>query len=368
MTSTFGENIVLSLFGESHGPAVGCVIDSPSPGIPVDLEAVARHLARRAPGGGGPWSTARKEADEPEILSGLFEGRTTGTPLAAVIRNADTRSGDYAALARAPRPGHGDLTGRVRYGGANDPRGGGHFSARVTAGLCFAGAVAMQALARMGVSFRARIVEIGGVADPADPDRLTQAPDVSGKRFPVLTDAAGEAMLAEIDRARAAGDSVGGVVEVRVAGLPCGLGAPVFDRVETKLGAMLFSLPAVRAVAFGDGFACARRRGSANNDRPTPSPDGTPERIGRATNRAGGAEGGVTTGLPILARIAFKPTPSIAAQQTTVDPETNLEVPLSVHGRHDPCVVPRAVPLVESAAAFAVWDLVASARAKEPVV
>ena len=365
MTSSFGENIRLSLFGESHGKAVGCVIDSPPPGIPIDQAALARHMARRAPAGGGPLSTARRETDAPEILSGLFEERTTGTPLAAVIRNADARSGDYAKLRRAPRPGHGDLTGLLRYGGANDPRGGGHFSARVTAGLCFAGAVAMQALARLGATVRARIVEIGGVADPADPDHAEQIPDVSHKPLAVLSDDAGSAMIAEIERTRVEGDSVGGVVEVRVAGIPAGIGAPVFDRVETKLGSMFFSLPAVRAVAFGDGFACARRRGSANNDRPVPSPDGDPSRIGRATNRAGGAEGGITTGLPIIARLAFKPTPSISAPQTTVDPETNREVPLSVPGRHDPCVVPRAVPLVESAAAFAVWDLVLSARAKE---
>ncbi len=361
MTSSYGTTLRLTLFGESHGPAVGCVLDAPPPGLPVDLESVRRHLARRAPGQAGPWSTARREADEPEILSGVFEGRTTGTPLAALIRNADARSADYAALARTPRPGHGDLTGRLRYAGANDPRGGGHFSARVTAPLCFAGALAMQWLVARGVAVRARIVEIGGVADPTPADPLALFPDVSGKPLPALSDGAAAAMVAAIEAARADGDSVGGVVEVRAAGLPAGLGAPFFDRVETRLGAMLLSLPAVRGIEFGDGFACARRRGSANNDRPTPSPDGALAHVGRATNRAGGAEGGITTGLPVVARLAFKPTPSIAREQTTVDLGTNEAVPIRVPGRHDPCVVPRAVPLVESAAAFALLDLLLSA-------
>ena len=363
MTSSFGTTLRLTLFGESHGPAVGCVLDAPPPGLPVDETALARHMARRAPGRGGAWSTARKEADAPEILSGVFEGRTTGTPLAALVRNADTRSADYAALARTPRPGHADLTGRLRYEGANDPRGGGHFSARVTAALCFAGALALQWLAARGVRVRARIAEIGGVVDDTPADPLSMFPDVSEKPLPALSDGAAAAMLAAIEAARADGDSVGGVVEVRAAGLPAGIGAPFFDRVETRLGAMLLSLPAVRGIEFGDGFACARRRGSENNDRPTPAPDGDPARIGRATNRAGGAEGGITTGLPVVARLAFKPTPSIPREQTTVDLGTNAAVPLRVPGRHDPCVVPRAVPLVESAAAFALLDLLLSDRA-----
>ena len=363
MTSSYGTTLRLSLFGESHGPAVGCVLDAPPPGLPVDLGALARHMARRAPGRGGPWSTARTEADAPEILSGVFEGRTTGTPLAALIRNADTRSQDYAALARTPRPGHADLTGRLRYAGANDPRGGGHFSARVTAALCFAGALALQWLAEHGVSVRARVAEIGGVADPTPTNPLAPFPDLSDKPLPALSDAAAAAMVAAIEAARADGDSVGGIVEVRAAGLPAGLGAPFFDRVETRLGAMLLSLPAVRGIEFGDGFACARRRGSENNDRPTPSPDGDPLHAGRATNRAGGAEGGITTGLPVVARLAFKPTPSIPREQTTVDLATNEPAPLRVPGRHDPCVVPRAVPLVESAAAFALLDLWLSSSA-----
>ena len=373
MTSSFGETLRLSLFGESHGPAVGCVIDAPPPGLPLDLDAVRRHLSRRRPGQAGACSTPRRETDEPEILSGFFEGRTTGTPLAAVIRNSDTRSGDYAALLRAPRPGHGDLTGRIRYGGFNDPRGGGHFSARVTAGLCFAGAVALQALAARGVKVRARVLSVGGAADPTPVDPCGIFADVSAKPFPALSDDAAAAMVAEIESARAAADSVGGVVEVRAEGMPPGVGAPFFDRVETHLGGMLFSLPAVRGVEFGDGFECARRRGSSNNDAPVPAPGAAPDAqsrtgfaagIRRATNRAGGAEGGITTGMPVVARVAFKPTPSIASEQTTVDPATNEPKTLRVPGRHDPCVVPRAVPLVESAAAFALWDMLLGAAAK----
>ena len=373
MTSSIGETVRLSIFGESHGAAVGCIVDSPPPGVRLDLEKLRRHLERRAPGRGGVWSTARREADAPEILSGFFNGRTTGTPLVAIFRSTDMRSGDYEALRRAPRPGHGDLTGLVRYGGFSDPRGGGHFSARTTAGLCFAGAVALQALEGLGIRVGARIVAIGPVADATVLAATEPPPDLSAEALPVLSETAREGMLAQIEAARADGDSVGGVVEVRASGLPAGIGAPVFDRVETHLGAMLFSIPAVRGVEFGDGFACARRRGSENNDTPVPAAGGeSATRTGfaagirRSTNRAGGAEGGITTAMPVVARIAFKPTPSISREQTTVDPETNAPVPLRVAGRHDPCVVPRAVPVVESAVAFALWDMLLSARSKSP--
>ena len=361
MASTFGSVLKVSLFGESHGPAVGCVIDSPPPGVALDLPAIGRHMARRAPGQAGAWSTTRKEPDVPEILSGFFEGRTTGTPLAAVVRNTNVRSGDYSAIASTPRPGHGDITGRIRYGGCNDPRGGGHFSARATAGLCFAGAVAMQALRAIGVSVRARVAEIAGVPDGPAPSALDPLPDLSEKALPVIDDAAGARMVAAIEEARRDGDSVGGIVEVRASGLPPGIGAPFFDRVETRLGAMLFSINAVRGVEFGDGFAAARRRGSENNDQPVPGGPGAaagPLGVSRASNRAGGAEGGISTGLPVVARVAFKPTPSISRPQRTVDLATGLPAEISVPGRHDPCVVPRAVPLVESAVAFALWDMI----------
>lgn len=361
MTSTFGNIMHLSIFGESHGPAVGCVIDSPPPGVEVNLSAIARHMARRAPGQAGAWSTARRESDEPEILSGVFNGRTTGTPLAAMIRNADTRSKDYAALANTPRPGHGDLTGRIRYCGFNDFRGGGHFSARATAGLCFAGALALEALGKCGICVRARIAEIGGIADESAPDAREGLPDLSDKALAVIDDAAGAKMVEAIERARADGDSVGGVVEVRATGVRPGVGAPFFDRIETRLGAVLFSINAVRAVEFGDGFAAARSRGSCNNDAPVPASDPgakpATDSVLRVSNHAGGAEGGISTGMPIRIRVAFKPTPSISKVQRTVDLETGEEVDLRVAGRHDPCVVPRAVPIVESAVAFTLWDM-----------
>lgn len=364
MTSSFGNILHLSLFGESHGPAVGCVIDSPPPGLEIDMEALARHMARRAPGQRGPWSTSRKEADAPEILSGVFGGRTTGTPLAVLIRNTNVRSADYASLEATPRPGHGDLTGRIRYGGCNDPRGGGHFSARVTAALCFAGGVAKQALSKSGVEVRARVAEIAGIKDAALPDALSALPDLGGKALAVIDDAAGEKMVEAIENARRDGDSVGGIVEASASGIAPGVGAPFFDRIESRLGAMLFSINAVRAVEFGDGFGAARRRGSENNDSPairrgeTSGGPVDPAAVSRATNHAGGIEGGISTGLPVFVRVAFKPTPSISRPQKTIDLATGREIQIEISGRHDPCVVPRAVALVESAIAFTLWDMI----------
>ncbi len=354
---SYGHVLHLSLFGESHGPAIGCVLDAPPPGFTLDLEALRRHMARRAPGQAGPWSTTRKEADAFEILSGFYQGKTTGTPLAAVIRNTNTRSQDYANLARLPRPGHADLTGRIRYKGANDPNGGGHFSGRITAPLTFAGGIALQLLAAHGIDIHARIVEIGGIADPSAPSPLSGLPDLSGKPFPVIDDEAGQRMIAAIEEARRTLNSRGGIIEVCATGLPAGIGSPFFDRVESRLGEMFFSLNAVRGVEFGDGFAAARARGSENNDPPVPAPDGALEHVGRISNHAGGVEGGITTGLPLIARLAFKPTPSISSEQTSVDLETNQSAPLVVRGRHDPCIVVRAVPVVESAMAFALLDL-----------
>ena len=231
---SYGHVLHLSLFGESHGPAIGCVLDAPPPGFTLDLEALRRHMARRAPGQAGPWSTTRKEADAFEILSGFYQGKTTGTPLAAVIRNTNTRSQDYANLARLPRPGHADLTGRIRYKGANDPNGGGHFSGRITAPLTFAGGIALQLLAAHGIDIHARIVEIGGIADPSAPSPLSGLPDLSGKPFPVIDDEAGQRMIAAIEEARRTLNSRGGIIEVRATGLPAGIGSPFFDRVESS--------------------------------------------------------------------------------------------------------------------------------------
>ena len=351
MSSIWGNNIRVSLFGESHGPAIGVVIDGLPPGMAIDMKQIAAHLHRRAPGN-YPWSTTRKETDEPEVLSGMFNGKTCGTPLAAIIRNADTRSGDYAELTAKPRPGHADLTGNLRYQGANDPRGGGHFSGRITAPLTFAGAVCMQILKTRGVQINAHVYEIAGIRD-ADVDEAHPS-SVAGKAFPVLDDARGEQMKAAIQAAFMSCDSVGGIVEAVATGFPAGIGDPFFDRVESRLGAMMFSLPASKGVEIGRGFGVAKSTGSANNDAMFMGEDGT---IVRKTNNAGGIEGGISNGMPIVLRCAFKPTPSIAKEQDTVNRPAGENVKLIVHGRHDPCIVPRAVPVVESAMAIVLLDM-----------
>ena len=336
MSSSYGKNLKVTLFGESHGPAIGCVVDGFPAGFSPDMDAVRAFLARRAPGR-TPGSTARQEADVPEILSGFLDGRTTGAPIAALIRNGDHRSGDYAALAAVPRPGHADYALAVKTGGANDIRGGGHSSGRLTAGLCFAGALAVQYLASRGVAVSARIAAIAGRA-------------VSGE-----TDDAGldDDARAAIESARRDGDSVGGVVECTVAGLPAGYGEPIFGGVENRVAAAVFGIPAVKGVEFGSGFAGAAMRGSENNDPFFMDGD----RVATRTNHHGGILGGVTSGMPLVFRAAFKPTPSIAKPQGSVDLVRRADATLAVKGRHDACIVPRAVPVVEAAAAVAILDI-----------
>lgn len=352
MSSMWGTNIRVSLFGESHGPAIGVVMDGLPPNIEIDMDRVAAHLQRRAPGN-HPWSTTRKESDRPQIISGMYAGRTCGTPLAALIYNTDTRAGDYTQFSRTPRPGHADLTGSLRYNGANDPRGGGHFSGRITAPLTFAGAVCMQILELRGIAVSARAFEIAGIRDTAiDDPREPFA--VAGKDFPVLDDARGERMKTAILDAYADKDSVGGIVECLATGFPAGIGDPFFDRVESRLAAIMLALPASKGVEFGRGFDVARSTGSANNDAIYVDASGV---IARRSNHAGGMEGGISNGLPIVLRVAFKPTPSIAKAQETVNLETRQTDTLEARGRHDPCIVPRAVPVVESAMALALLDL-----------
>ena len=337
MSSSYGQNLTLTLFGESHGPAVGCVLDGFPPGFRPDLHRLAAFMARRAPGS-TPGSTPRRETDAPEILSGLHDGLTTGAPIAALVRNADTHSSDYAPFATVPRPGHADYPLSVKTAGANDPRGGGHSSGRLTAGLCFAGALALQYLETKGIAVSSRIAAIAGrpVAAPTDPAGLDAA----------ARDA--------IEAARRDSDSVGGVIEATVAGLPPGLGEPIFGGIENRLAAILFGIPAVKGVEFGSGFAGAALRGSENNDPYCIAPDGA---VRTLTNNHGGALGGITTGMPLLFRVAVKPTPSIGRPQQSVDLRARADTPLVVHGRHDACIVPRARPVVEAAAALAVLDL-----------
>lgn len=318
------------IFGESHGPAVGVTLEGVPPGLVLDMDFVAAQMARRAPGQSA-LTTARKEQDTVELLSGVFEGKTTGTPLCAVIFNTDTRSGDYAKLKDLPRPGHADFTGFVRYAGCADYRGGGHFSGRLTAPLVFAGAVAQLVLKEKGVTVSARISNVAGIEDPA-PEELERA----------------------ILEARDQGDSVGGRIHCSVTGLPAGLGSPDFgENAEGIFSQYLFAVPAVKAVGFGAGEAFAALRGSQANDPFYMDGDTVKTR----TNHAGGINGGITNGMPVEFEVTFRPTPSISKKQETVSLKARQNTELEITGRHDPCIVPRAVPVVEAAAALAACRL-----------
>ena len=352
MSSSFGENIRVSIFGQSHSGAIGVTVDGLPAGEKIDLAQLQRFLDRRAPGR-NDYSTTRREADVPEILCGLKDGLTCGAPLTAIIRNGDVRSQDYEPLRTTPRPGHADFTAQVKYGGAQDAAGGGHFSGRLTAPLCIAGGICLQLLAREGITVISRIASIAGVADEGE---LTGS--TAEKDFPVVSDVRGEEMRAAIEAARTEGDSVGGVIECAVLGVPAGLGDPMFDGMENRIAALVFGIPAVKGIEFGAGFAAAAMRGSEHNDA-FALQDG---RVVTKTNHCGGILGGITTGMPISFRAAVKPTPSIAREQESVDLDTMQIVKLRVGGRHDPCIVPRAVPCVEAAAAIAVYDALLSRR------
>lgn len=355
MSSSYGENLRIHIFGESHGSAVGVTMEGIPAGEAVDLDGLQKFLDRRAPGR-NPWSTPRKEADIPEFLSGLREGKTCGTPVTAILRSANTRSGDYDALRDVPRPGHADYTAWVKYGESRDSRGGGHFSGRLTAPLCVAGGICLQLLARQGIEVVSRIAAIGGVQDEGELTASTAA-----KTFPTVSDARGEAMRAAIGEARLAGDSLGGVIECAVLGLPAGLGDPMFDGMENRIASAVFAVPAVKGIEFGAGFAAAGLRGSENND-PFSVENG---RIITTSNHCGGILGGITDGMPLTFRAAVKPTPSIARPQQSVNLKTGKIVPLTVTGRHDPCIVPRAVPCIEAAAAIAVYDALLARRKEQ---
>ena len=340
------------IFGESHGGAIGVTLEGVPAGLVLDMDLMRRELARRATGKDA-LSTARKEADEVRVLSGLFEGKTTGTPLTLVIENGDQHASDYAALRYTPRPSHGDYAGFVQSRGCLDYRGGGHFSGRLTAPLVAAGAVAKQLLAERGIWVGAHISSIYGVSDAAleDPEELRA---VTEKDFPVLDDGKGEAMKAAILEAKGEGDSVGGSIECAVVGLPAGLGAPDFGRnAEGIFAQHLFAVPAVKGVDFGAGVALAMMRGSEAND-PFAVRDG---KVITRTNHAGGVNGGITNGMPVVFEVTMRPTPSIALPQESVDLRTGEEVEIEIKGRHDPCIVHRAVPVIEAAAALAACQL-----------
>ena len=345
-----------SIFGESHGPAIGVVLEQVPPGLVLDREAISKEMARRAPGK-SPLSTARKEADVPEILSGVFDGKTTGTPLCAIIHNSDHHSKDYAKTRFLARPSHGDYTGFVRYQGCNDYRGGGHFSGRLTAPLVFAGAVAKQLLAQRGITVGAHISQIGTVKDKSFADtQLTPTlfQTLSEKAFPTVDDQAGAAMQAEILQAREELDSIGGAIQCAVLGLPVGVGSPDLGcNVEGVLAQHLFAVPAVKGISFGAGFAFASMRGSAAND-PFYMDGG---QVKTRTNHSGGVNGGISNGMPVLFQVAIRPTPSIGQEQNTINFSTMEDAKLTIQGRHDPCIVHRAVPVIEAAAAVAICEL-----------
>ena len=343
------------IFGESHGPAIGVVLEQVPPGLVLDREAISKEMARRAPGK-SPLSTARKEADVPEILSGVFDGKTTGTPLCAIIHNSDHHSKDYAKTRFLARPSHGDYTGFVRYQGCNDYRGGGHFSGRLTAPLVFAGAVAKQLLAQRGITVGAHISQIGTVKDKSFADtQLTPTlfQTLSEKAFPTVDDQAGAAMQAEILQAREELDSIGGAIQCAVLGLPVGVGSPDLGcNVEGVLAQHLFAVPAVKGISFGAGFDFASMRGSQAND-PFYMDGG---QVKTRTNHSGGVNGGISNGMPVLFQVAIRPTPSIGQEQNTINLSTMEDAKLTIQGRHDPCIVHRAVPVIE-AAALAICEL-----------
>ena len=356
MSSTLGNNLKISVFGESHGNGIGVVIDGLPAGKTIDMEAVLVQMKRRAPGR-DKTATPRKESDAPKILSGMLGSTLTGAPLCAVIENTNTRSQDYGNLMTKPRPGHSDYTAFVKYHAANDVRGGGHFSGRITAPIVFAGAVCRQLLAEKGIKIAAHISRIGSVSDRGfDPVSIDNGlmTRLSESSFALIDEAVEEKLRAEVEAARLQQDSVGGVIECAVTGLPAGIGDPMFDGVEGVIAKAVFAVPAVKGIEFGAGFSLARMRGSQSND-PFRMENG---KVVTETNNCGGILGGITNGMPLIFRAAIKPTPSISQPQKNVDLQTGENAVLEIHGRHDPCIVPRAVSVIEAVTAIALSELI----------
>ena len=357
MSSTYGENLKLTIFGQSHGPAIGMTLDGIPAGLSVDLDELQSFLNRRAPGQ-NEWSTPRKEQDQPEFLAGIVDGNTCGAPIAAIIRNTNTRSGDYDYLKDCPRPGHADYTAQIKYGGFQDAAGGGHFSGRLTAPLCIAGGMCKQWLENMGIRIGAHIIQIGA-EKAARFHALAPQLDQVGQIFPTLTAETAESFQSVIREARSQGNSVGGRIECAITGLPAGIGEPMFGGIEGRLAQILYGIPAVKNVGFGASEGFAQMYGNESNDAFTVE-DGL---IKTVTNHCSGILGGITNGMPVIFDVTLKPTPSIAQPQQTVNLKTGEITTIQVKGRHDPCIVPRAVPVVEAAAAIAIFDMLLSNNA-----
>ena len=358
MSGMWGSKIKLSIFGESHGNAIGITIDGLPAGFSIDMDKIMMEMSRRAPGKSS-LSTPRKESDIPEILSGYFEGKTTGTPLCAIIRNSNTKSKDYSKLKDVMRPGHADYTGAVRYKGFNDYRGGGHFSGRITAPLVFAGAICKQILEVKGIIVSAHINSIGKIKDCSFlegdiSDELLNS--FKEKELPLINTKLENEMRQEILSTRSSGDSIGGTIECAILGVSPGIGDPFFDSVESTLAHLMFSVPAVKGIEFGKGFDISKMRGSEANDEYYLE-NGN---IKTKTNNNGGILGGITNGMPIIFNVAIKPTASIFKEQNTVNIVTMEETTLCIEGRHDPCIVQRALPVIEAVAAIGITELMNS--------
>ena len=351
MKNTFGQSIAVTIFGESHGEAIGAVIDGLCPGIEVDLDFIDAQLSKRRPS--GKTDTPRVEKDNYSILSGVFNGKTTGTPIAIVIPNENTKSGDYQ-YGKA-RPSHADYSAYCKYHGFEDYRGGGHFSGRITAAIVAAGAIAMKALEKLNIKIGTHILECAGVKDSAFDNVDAQIDALLASAFPVLDSKAGEEMIAQIENARNDADSVGGILQTAIVGVPAGVGEPWFDSVESVLSHALFSVGAVKGIEFGAGFDMARMRGSQANDPLEINGD----KISTKTNNNGGINGGITNGMPIVFNAAIKPTPSISKEQQSVDFIKGEACALQIKGRHDPAIVRRACVVIDSVCALAMADMIA---------
>lgn len=354
MSSKFGESLQISIFGESHGKAIGVEMDGVPSGESIDMEKLQAFLDRRKPGQGA-MTTRRKESDQAEFLSGILNDTTTGFPICAVIKNSDQHSGDYSNLRTNPRPSHADYTAYLKYGEARDMRGGGHFSGRLTAPLCIAGGICLQILERRNIHVGAHLLQVGSVKDESFPlyPTVELFQDVASRNPAVINPDAGKDMEAAIVEASKRLDSIGGIIECAVTGVPGGVGSPMFEGIENRLAKVLFGIPAVKGVEFGSGFEGALQYGSQNND-PFILKD---QKIATATNHEGGINGGITNGMPIVFRVAIKPTASISQKQKTVNLDTVQETELVIKGRHDPCIAVRAVPVVEAAAAAEITDI-----------